>query len=171
VYAEVKTKFINPASTRGFRDGNMRNMNIHGGVYNKFIDAIDEERNAVNDGTYLHVFYYTLDLTDPECKTLEVLKTVETKTMAYYRHVPADYQRSSINDVVVEQNGRLSNIKVNYPAFPDITHRSDYKIVLDESTILAAVAQYAADSVRNAAIYGARSTAGAAAGAAASSGP
>jgi hypothetical protein len=166
VFAEVKTKFINPNAVGRFRSNKMYNMDIHGGVYDKFRDAISEETpdshgRVVNDGTFLHVFYYTLDMSDPECKTINVLKTVQTKTMAYYNHDERYYGRTSQDDVVVrpDRTSRSSLIKVNYPKFHDVTATRDRTIVLDAATIASAAAQYAADVARSAAIYGVRSAA------------
>lgn len=150
-YVEVKTKFIDPASVKAFYDGKLTNIDIHGGKWSSFIDIVNSERNNENDGTFLQVFYYTLDLSDPECKTINVLKTIRSESMDYYNHNPHKFGKSlSNNDNVVvtqsNQNDRKSNIKVNYKRFPDITANIDRIIKLDDITITNAVAQFASDA-------------------------
>lgn len=146
-YVEVKTKFIDPASVQAFMDGKLSNIILHGGKWSSFIDIINSEKNNEDDGTFLHVFYYTLDLSDPECKTIKVLKTIRSQTMKNYNHNPHKFGNSPRDNVVVTQDGRKSSIKVNYNGFQDITANIDRIIKLDDITITNAVTQFTSDAI------------------------
>jgi hypothetical protein len=131
VYIEVKSKFIDPLSIDAFKYNKMTNMNIHGGDWKSFNDIIKSEKNGIDDGTYLQIFYYTLDLTDSECKTIHILKTVKTKTLSFYNNCLKYYGFTNKDNIVIIQNGKTSNIKVKYDRFPDITTPVDRYIYIN----------------------------------------
>jgi hypothetical protein len=152
-YVEVKTKFIDPASVKAFHDGSLIDINIHGGKWSSFMDIVNAEINNESDGTFLQVFYYTLDLSDPECKTINVLKTIRSESMNNYNHNRHKlgkplYNNDNVVVTPIDKNDRKSksNIKVNYKKFPDITANIDRIIKLDDITITNAATQFASDA-------------------------